>query len=319
MDFTLVVPAFVAGILTFLAPCTLPLVPAYLGFISGTSAEDLKDPAKLSTMKRRIFLNGVFYVLGFSAIFITFGVLAGFLGSALAPYRIWLTRIGGIVVILFGLFMLNVFKIPFLLSEKQLRIPGVLKRGRPISSFALGAAFGFGWTPCVGPILGSVLLLASASATALEGGFLLLVFSLGLAIPFLAIAAGISSASHYVGRFVEVSSQRKFRVATLIIFGVILGFLLNPLVDAFVARLGGSPPIGLGTFPNIKQYILPLITILVLGGIGYVKNVNAFSIGSGLLLIYFGILLFTNNFSILISYGYQLFKFINYDRLLDYL
>lgn len=247
----LFVPAFIAGILTFLAPCTLPLVPAYLGFISGTSLEDLKDPAKAGGAKRKIFLNGLFFILGFSLIFIAFGVLAGFAGLALAPHRIWLTRIGGVFVIIFGLFMLNVLKIPFLSREIQFKTPTIFERGKPTNSLILGAAFGTGWTPCVGPILGSILLLASTSSTALQGGILLAIFSAGLAIPFLLIAAGIGSASNYI---TKISAYLKW--------------------------------------------------VSIIGGI---------------FLILLGILLITDRMTLLISYGYRLFRFIEYDRLLDYL
>jgi len=251
----LIIPAFIAGLLTFLAPCTLPLVPAYLGFISGTSAADLQDPAKAGAARRRIFLNGLFFMIGVTFVFVVFGTLAGLLGQSLTPWRIWLTRIGGAFVILFGFFMLGVLKIPFitnfLSTDRRLTIPKSINRGNPLSSMALGGAFAFGWTPCVGPILGSILLLASTSATAFQGGFLLFVFSLGLAVPFLIIASGVGALSDKLGKFT--------------------------------------------------------------------KYLHWVEIVGGVFLILLGILLITNNFSLLISYGYQLFDFINYDRLLDYL
>jgi cytochrome c-type biogenesis protein len=251
MDISLIIPAFIAGILTFLAPCTLPLVPAYLGFISGTSLDDLKQPEKAKRARIKIFLNGLFFIVGFSTVFILFGTFAGLVGKTLFPYRIWLSRIGGIFVILFGLFMLNVLKFPFLQKEKQIRLPQIFKRGKPTSSFLIGTAFGFGWTPCVGPILGSILLLAATSATVSQGAILLTIFSAGLAIPFLAIAFGIGSAARYIAKFS--------------------------------------------------------------------KLLNVVSIIGGVFLVLLGILLFTNKMALLISYGYRLFDFINYDRLLDYL
>lgn len=201
METALIIPAFIAGLLTFLAPCTLPLVPGYLGFISGVSFNDLKDQTKLRKARSKIFLNGVFFIVGFSVIFIILGTLAGFIGGILGPYRSWLARIGGIFVIFFGLFMLNVLKIPFLTREKQFKLPIIFEQGKSLNSFILGSTFGLGWTPCIGPILGSVLLLASTSTTALEGAFLLAVFSFGLAIPFLLIALGIGSASRYIEHF----------------------------------------------------------------------------------------------------------------------
>jgi len=246
-----IISAFIAGILTFLAPCTLPLVPAYLGFISGVSTEDLDDPNKAHAARRKIFINGVFFIIGFSLVFILFGTLAGVIGQGLTPYRIWLTRIGGGLVILFGLFMLGVFNLSFLQVDKKIKIPSWLKVGKPSSSLAIGSAFAFGWTPCVGPILGSILLLASTSTTALQGALLLTVFSFGLAIPFLLVALGFSHATRYIEK---------------------------------ISR--------------------------------YLKWV---SIVGGVFLILLGGLLITNNFSLTIQYGYQLFDFINYEGLLDYL
>lgn len=249
--FGLIISAFVAGIITFLAPCTLPLVPAYLGFISGVSTKDLEDPLKASAARKKIIINGVFFILGFSIIFISFGVLAGFLGQSLATSRDILSKIGGILIILFGLFMLGVFKIPALSVDKRIKIPSFLTIGKPTSSFAIGSAFAIGWTPCVGPILGSILLLASTSTTALQGGMLLTVFSLGLAIPFIFIAFAFSKATEYIK---QISKYLKW-----------------------VSMIGGIFLIGLG------------------------------------------ILLFTNNFSLLIQYGYVFFDFINYEGILKFL
>lgn len=250
IELHLAVSAFIAGILTFLAPCTLPLVPGYLSLISGVSTDETEDEEKLSGARRTIFLNGLMYVIGFSAVFIFFGTLAGFAGAALAPWRLWLTRIGGAFVIFFGLFMLGAVRFQFFIKERQLRIP-LLAKGKLSNSLILGSAFGFGWTPCVGPILASILLLASTTATVFEGALLLFIFSLGLAIPFLLIALGI-------GRAVEVIRR-----------------------------------------------ITPLL--------------NAINVIGGIFLIFLGILLITGKFTLLISYGYRLFQFINYERLLDYL
>lgn len=251
MDFSLIIPAFIAGIFTFLAPCTFPLVPAYLAFISGILVQDLQDPLKSRYARIKIFLNGFFFILGFSAIFIILGTAAGLFGQILFQYRVWISRIGGIFVIFFGFFMLNVIKIPFLSQEIRLKTPDLFQQGNPINSFILGATFGLGWTPCLGPILGSILTLAASYATVWQGAFLLSIFSLGLAIPFLVIAAGISSASLYIKR--------------------------------------------------LDKYL------------------NAISVLGGVLLILLGILILTDRLDIWTVYFYHFFKFINYDRLLDYL
>ncbi len=199
----LIIPAFIAGVLTFLAPCTLPLVPAYLGFISGATAKDLQDHTKRAGIRRRVLLNGLFYVLGFSAIFIGLGLLFGVGGSVLVKYQEIFPRIGGAFVIVFALYLLGAFeRVPafnrLLTTEHRFHPASSLRPGTPLSSFIFGATFAFGWTPCVGPILGSVLLLASTTATVLQGAFLLAVFSLGLAIPFVLIALFIGQASQTV-------------------------------------------------------------------------------------------------------------------------
>ena len=223
MEFSLIIPAFIAGIFTFLAPCTLPLVPGYLGFISGVSAQDLKDPLKAKTALRKIFLNGLLFVIGFSFIFILLGSLFGLGGSALIQYRLWLSRIGGVFVILFGLFMIGVLRLPFLNVEKHIRGIKALKPGNPISSLIFGATFALGWTPCAGPVLGSILTLAAASATVGQGAFLLSVFSLGLAVPFLIIAAGIGSASNSIAKLSKYLNVISAIGGTFLIF---LGVLL---------------------------------------------------------------------------------------------
>lgn len=220
-SFSLVIPAFIAGILTFLAPCTLPLVPAYLSFISGSSLSDLRDPSLAKKAKARILLNGVLYVLGFSAVFIVLGSLFGLGGALFFQYRFVIAQIGGAFVILFGLFLLapalsllsqgrmnllRVFPLNLLVPDRQVSFTRGLKPGEPGSSLLFGGTFALGWSPCVGPILGSVLTLAASSATVGQGAFLLAVFSLGLAVPFLAVALGIGWASRHVaklGRYLD--------------------------------------------------------------------------------------------------------------------
>jgi len=204
----LLIPAFVAGVLTFLAPCTLPLVPGYLGFISGVSLEDLQDPLKVRSVRRKVFINGLLYVIGFSAVFIVLGSLVGLGGSLLVQYRSIMSRVGGVFVIIFGVFMLQMavvyygdrfpvlrkFRLPgmaWLTGEHRLPLTDKLKPGKPVSSLIFGASFAVGWTPCVGPVLGAILTLAATGTSVLQGTILLAVFSLGLAVPFLILAGGI--------------------------------------------------------------------------------------------------------------------------------
>lgn len=203
MDLSLIIPAFFAGVITFLAPCTLPLVPGYLGFISGVSSTDLDDPQKAKKAKGKIFLNGIFYVIGFSAVFILLGSLLGLGGQALGQYRIWLSRIGGVFVIIFGLYMLGVLRLSFLSTDKTFNASKIVRPGNPLSSLVFGAAFAFGWTPCVGPVLGTILTLVASSVTLGQGAFLLGVFSFGLAVPFLLIALGIERASQGIAKITK--------------------------------------------------------------------------------------------------------------------
>lgn len=210
----LAIPAFIAGILMFLAPCTLPVVPGFLAFISGVSIADLHDPRTYTYARRRIFYNAILFVTGFSIVFILMGSLFGLGGYAFAKYRFVLARIGGVVVLLFGLYMLGVQRLPFLRvlnTEHRINPFRWLKPGKPMSSLIFGGTFAFGWTPCVGPILGSVLLVASSTATVVSGMGLLAIFSLGLAVPFLIIAAGIGSASKFIHAL-----EKKLRIISLV-------------------------------------------------------------------------------------------------------
>lgn len=208
LTFAFIISAFVAGVLTFLAPCTLPLVPAYLGFISGVSSTDLADPTKVRAVRKKVFLNGLLFVVGFSAVFIFFGTLIGIGGIAFAKYRPILQQASGVLVIFFALYLLGVFRrlpfLDFLDSEKHFPLAHFLKPGKPGSALLFGAAFALGWTPCVGPILGAILTLAATSTTVWQGAGLLAVFSAGLGIPFLLIAGGISSATRYLAKMQKI-------------------------------------------------------------------------------------------------------------------
>ena len=224
MDFSLIIPVFIAGILTFLAPCTLPLVPGYLGFISGVSMDDLKKGIIGKKEKRNVMLNGVLYVIGFSTVFILLGTIFGIGGIALAKYRLILSKVGGIVIILFGLFMLRIPGLNFMrFMSADKRFHTKLKPGEPASSLIFGATFALGWSPCVGPILGTVLVLSANVSTIWQGAFLLFVFSLGLAIPFLLIAVSIAHAMDYVKRM-----SKYLNIISTVggVFLIIMGVLL---------------------------------------------------------------------------------------------
>lgn len=226
MDASLIIPAFIAGVLTFFAPCTLPLVPGFLGFISGASADDLKDEVKSGMVRKKVFKNALLYVLGFSAVFILMGTVLGAAGLGLVKYKAILSRIGGVLVIIFGLYMMHVLKIRalnFLNSEHKLNIISKLHPGRPSSSFLLGATFAFGWTPCVGPILGGIFTLALTADSLSRATFLLVIFSIGLALPFLLLALAFGSAARYIKKINKYVGVISFIGG---LFLVIIGFLL---------------------------------------------------------------------------------------------
>lgn len=226
MSFELAIPAFVAGLLMFFAPCTLPLIPAYLGFVSGVSLRDLSDDKKRREARGRIFLNGILFVAGFTLVFILLGGAFGLFGSFFARHRMILSRVGGILIVLFGLYFLNAFDLPmfrFLKRDYRFSVTGSLVPGQPVSSLLFGMTFAFGWTPCIGPVLGTVLLLASTSATATTGAMLLFVFSLGFSLPFLGLALGIGHATRWLKPFEKILPAFSIVAGLfLILIGVLL-------------------------------------------------------------------------------------------------
>lgn len=178
----------------FLAPCTLPIVPGYLAFVAGNPS------GTVGNKRRRVLPNAIAFVLGFSIIFILLGTFAAAAGSFLGPWKDTLGRVAGALIILFGLTMLGVVRIPAMQSDHRLALPHFLSLGRFESSLLIGALFALGWSPCIGPILGSILLLASGSATAGQGALLLAVFSLGMGIPFIITALMLERASALFAR-----------------------------------------------------------------------------------------------------------------------
>lgn len=174
------IAAFLAGAVSFLSPCVLPLVPGYVSYVAGHTAGAAERRHKAITM-------GVFFVVGFSTIFMALGASATALGQVLLSYRYELNIVGGAIVILFGLFMIGMAKI--MVMQREFRFHLSFPGGRPLSAFVLGLAFGFGWTPCIGPILGAILTASAASATVEEGVALLAIYSAGLGIPFLLATA----------------------------------------------------------------------------------------------------------------------------------
>jgi cytochrome c-type biogenesis protein len=180
--------AFGAGLLSFFSPCVLPLVPAYLANLAGTSAIELNQKRKMLP----VFLHSLAFVAGFSILFILMGASAGLLGSAITAYSEALRIISGVLIILFGIFLIAAFKIPWLNYEKRMHMQGARNPGY-FRSVLIGAAFALGWTPCIGPILGSILCIASYTQEHIKGASLLAVYSLGMGIPFLIIGIAWSA------------------------------------------------------------------------------------------------------------------------------
>lgn len=211
--------AFVAGLISFLSPCVLPLVPGYVSLISGAAVEELKTQD--SRLMRRVMLQSVMFILGFSAVFIMLGAVSSSVGQLLAHYRTVIAKIAGVVIIIFGLHLTGLFRINALYADKRLH--GVKGGSSPWGAFVIGFAFAFGWTPCVGPILSVILTFAAEQDTIMKGVFLLAVYSLGLAVPFLLTALGIERFLSFYKRFqkhmhmLEVASG-----ALLIALGVLL-------------------------------------------------------------------------------------------------
>jgi cytochrome c-type biogenesis protein len=183
--------ALFAGVLSFVSPCVLPLVPGYLSFISGVSLENAHTGGALPEgTTRRVFLASIAFVLGFSTVFVALGASASSIG-ALLNEKLWiLTKIAGVAVILFGLHTMGLLKINALYRQAQIDVKR--KPAGPFGAFVVGLAFAFGWTPCIGPILGSILTLAAREGTVAQGASLLAVYSLGLGVPFLATSLAIN-------------------------------------------------------------------------------------------------------------------------------
>lgn len=180
--------AFAAGVLSFLSPCVLPLVPSYLSFVSGVGMEELEHGG--GDVRRTAFVHSLFFVLGFSLVFLTLGASATLLGRLLREYQIWIARVGGAVIVLFGLYLLGLRPGMFLQRERRVHL-----RDKPLGylgSTLVGITFGAGWSPCIGPILGGILTFAATRQTMTEGLLLLGVYSAGLAVPFLVSSLALS-------------------------------------------------------------------------------------------------------------------------------
>lgn len=177
-----------AGLASFVSPCVLPLVPTYITYLTGVSLDELTSYKQIN--RALVLANALAFVFGFSVVFVFLGLSASLVGQFLLRNRLIFRKLAGVVIILLGLHMTGVFRFLFLMQEKRFNI--VPKRVGVLNSFLLGIAFSFGWTPCIGPILGTILMVAGMEARAAQGAWLLALYSLGLVIPFLIAALGIA-------------------------------------------------------------------------------------------------------------------------------
>lgn len=222
--------AFGAGVLSFLSPCVLPLVPSYLSFVTGMSLEDLQEGVD----RRTTLVHSGLFVAGFSGIFLILGASASFLGQFFRAYEMLIARVGGVVIILLGLHLAGAFRLTPLMREKRIHLHD--KPAGYLGTLGVGAAFGAGWTPCIGPVLGAILTFAASAERFWTGVGLLLVYSLGLAVPFLLSALALD-------RFLQAFKRfRRFLPAVQVASGVLLVLLGILLVT--------------GTFTVLSSYLI---------------------------------------------------------------
>lgn len=209
-----------AGLVSFLSPCVLPLVPPYLGYLGGMSIEQMSDERGVTAHAwRRVVLASLCFVLGFTTVFVGLGAGASVFGQLIQTYKSQLSMAAGIVIILFGLHFLGLLRIPVL--YRQARYQANMEGATLIGAYVIGLAFAFGWTPCIGPVLASVLMLAASEASLTSGVRLLFVYSLGLGIPFVLAAIAIRPFMSFMQRFKQhLGRVEKIMGALLVVAGV---------------------------------------------------------------------------------------------------
>ena len=214
--------ALIAGVVSFLSPCVLPLVPPYLVYLTGATIEHVESDEPVSASQRAVMLSAVLFVLGFSTVFVALGASASFIGGLIRAWAEELSKVAGIVIIVMGLHFLGLTRIGLLMREGRLPIP------KPVGlwgAYVMGLAFAFGWTPCIGPILAAILSLAAAEDTVTKGAGLLAVYSAGLGIPFLVAAFMIEQFSSLFARMKQHLTNVERAIGVLmVVTGVLFGF-----------------------------------------------------------------------------------------------
>ena len=230
------ITAFLGGLLSFLSPCVLPLIPSYLSFITGMSFEDFKTGDK-KRIRKITLINSAAFVCGFSTVFILLGVFSSVVGKFMAVYYDHIRIIGGSLIILMGLYVMGIMKLDFLSYEKRVHLHS--KPKGHFGSYIVGLTFGAGWTPCIGPILGSILLIASTSGSAVQGFWFLLAYSLGLAIPFMITSLTINS---FLSHFTAI--QKYMRLIMILSGLLLIAFGVIMLTDNLPMLLSIAPDLG---------------------------------------------------------------------------
>jgi cytochrome c-type biogenesis protein len=224
--------AFAAGVASFLSPCVLPLIPGYVSLISGLSFRELTGEGDRAAVVRKSLIHSACFVLGFSTVFTALGAFASGLGSPLAAHLPWLKKAAGALIVVFGLHTMGVLPVKWLYYQKRV----ALDRFRPgrLGAFLVGAAFAFGWTPCVGPILAGVLALATSEGSVPRGMLLLFVYSLGIGLPFLLTALGVGAFLRFFQTYKRFIRWGEVAAGALL---VVVGVLLFTDRFASLARL----------------------------------------------------------------------------------
>jgi len=237
--------AFGAGVLSFASPCVLPLIPAYLCFLGGASLDELTAEGGVDKqVQRRVFISAIAFVLGFSTVFVVLGATATAVSNLVAENINILSKIAGVIIVIFGLHYMGVFKIGFLNFEKRVHV-----ESRPtslIGAYIIGLAFAFGWTPCVGPILATILMVAASGDEVIYGMSLLTVYAAGIGLPFLLAAFAVKPFMRFLGRFrkhmrkVELSIGALLMITGIAIFTGSLSDVSNWILETFpsIAEVG---------------------------------------------------------------------------------
>ncbi|MGC8766443.1 MAG: cytochrome c biogenesis CcdA family protein [Brevinematia bacterium] len=229
--------AFFAGILSFLSPCILPLILPYISLISGISLSSIKSGEIGKKERLKVILSTIYFILGFTLIFIIFGIIAGQIGGILITIKDILARVAGVIIIIFGLHLLGILKIPFLDYEKRVGNFSYNKTSF-ITAFVMGLLFAFGWTPCIGPILGTIVGIAFYSGNATQGAILLSIYSLGLALPFLIVAVFIDHSINLISRFRKTTKFIEVTSGVILIFiGVALATNTLGIISGWISDL----------------------------------------------------------------------------------